>query len=107
MKGGTLRRAVRAVCAELPAGATGVRLSRPQDASLPQCRTDLTEDAHTHLYACARLPAQVRERAAAARDAARRLVKKSRELSDQADVLIREAEAATAALRETMRRATG
>ena len=57
--------------------------------------------------ACARLPAQVREQAAAAREAARRLVKRSRELADQADVLMREAEAATAALRETMRRTTG
>ena len=73
----------------------------------PQCRTDLTESARTHLYACTRLPAQIRERAAAAREAARSLVKKSRELSDQADVLLREAEAATAALRETMRRLTG
>jgi hypothetical protein len=50
------------------------------------------------------LPAEVRQRAREARDAARRLVKYGSELRDHADVLMREAEAAVAALRETMQR---
>jgi len=37
----------------------------------PQCHADLTESIRTHLYACTMLPAQVRERAVAAREAAR------------------------------------
>ena len=48
------------------------------------------------------LPAEMRQRAREARDAARRLVKHSGELQDNADVLMREAEAAVAALRETI-----
>lgn len=50
------------------------------------------------------LPEEVRLRAQEAREAARRLVKESSRLRDQADVLMREAEAAIAALRETMQR---
>jgi hypothetical protein len=53
------------------------------------------------------LPEEVRLRAQAARAAARRLVKESGQLNDQSDVLMREAEVAIAALRETMRRASG
>ena len=49
------------------------------------------------------LPVEVRRRAHAARE--RRLVKESHELSDAADVLLREAEAALHALRDTMRKA--
>jgi galactokinase len=59
-----------------------------------------------HLFSCAMLPEEVRQRAREVRDAARRLVKHSSELRDHADVLMREAEAAIAALRETMRRTT-
>ena len=70
----------------------------------PRCRTDLTESIRGHLYGCATLPAEIRQRAQEARDAARRLVKESQQLTDHADVLIREAEAAVAALRETMQR---
>ena len=73
----------------------------------PRCRADLTEGLRGHLYACTMLPEEVRRRAQEARDAARRLVKQSRQLSDCADVLMREAEAAVDALRETMRRAAG
>jgi len=51
------------------------------------------------------LPVEVRRRAHAAREAARRLVKESHELSDAADMLLREAEAALHALRDTMRKA--
>jgi hypothetical protein len=53
------------------------------------------------------LPEEVRLRAQEARAAARRLVKESGQLHDQSDVLMREAEIATAALRATMRRASG
>ena len=67
---------------------------------------DLTEQLREHLYNCLMLPGEVRRKAREARAAARRLVKES-QLSDQADVLTREAEAAIAALRETMRRASG
>ena len=66
--------------------------------------TDLTENVRAHIYECTVLPVEVRLRARAARDAARRLVKQSSELTDRADVLMREAEAAIAALRDTMRR---
>lgn len=57
----------------------------------PHCRADLTESLRGHLYACAMLPAEVRQRAREVRDVARRLVKDSRQLSDRADVLMREA----------------
>ena len=70
----------------------------------PHCHTDLTENVRAHIYECTVLPVEVRLRARAARDAARRLVKQSSELTDRADVLMREAEAAIAALRDTMRR---
>jgi len=70
----------------------------------PFCHTDLTASIRTHLYACALLPAEVRRRAQEARDAARHLVKQSQQLRDNADVLIREAEAALHTLRATLRR---
>ena len=69
----------------------------------PWCHVDLTDSIREHLYGCAMLPAEVRRRAAGARDAARSLVKRSLELRDAADVAIREAEAALYALRNTMR----
>jgi len=56
----------------------------------------------THLYLCTIVPYAVRQRAQAVRDAARILVKQSGGLRDQADVLMRVAEAAAASLRETM-----
>jgi len=70
----------------------------------PSCRADLTESIHAHLYSCAMLPEEVRRRARATREAARRLVKESRQIADRADVLIREAEVTVAALRQTWRR---
>ena len=78
----------------------------------PRCRRDLTEMVRSHLYGCGTLPAEVRRRAQTLRDAAQHLVKESRRLRDQADVLIREAEVALdesrralwAALRTTHRR---
>jgi len=70
----------------------------------PRCRTDLTESIRSHLYGCAMLPAEIRQQAQEVRDAARRLVKESHQPTDRADILMREAEAAVAALRETMQR---
>ena len=60
----------------------------------PHCRRDLTAIVRTHLYSCGVLPADVRSRAHRLREAAELLVKKSRQLRDEADVLIREAEVA-------------
>jgi len=77
----------------------GVRLH-----ACPWCHTDLTDTIRAHLYACTMLPAEVRRRAQAARDAARSLVKRSLELRDAADVAMREAEAAIQSLRETLRK---
>jgi hypothetical protein len=71
----------------------------------PQCRTDLTESMRAHIYGCTMLPAEVRRRAVAARDSSRKLVKETHQLGDRADVLMRDAEAAIAALRESMKRA--
>lgn len=71
----------------------------------PRCRLDLTERLRDHLYGCTLLPGEVRWRAREARAAAQQAVKHSHELSDRADVLMREAEAAIAALRKTMQRA--
>jgi len=70
----------------------------------PRCHADMTEGLRGHLYGCGTLPGEVRRRAQEVRDAARKLVKQGIELTDRADVLIREAEAAIAALRETVRR---
>jgi hypothetical protein len=74
----------------------------------PRCRKDLTENVRSHLYGCAMLPSEVRLRAQAVREAARRLVKQSQELVGTADVLVREAEAglfeSQQALRTEMRK---
>ena len=69
----------------------------------PRCRRDLTDSVREHLYGCRLLPQSVRRLATAARDAARILVKETQQLRATADVLTREAEAAVAALRETLR----
>src|SRR5262249_38308512 len=69
----------------------------------PWCRRDLTDSVREHLYQCTLLPESVRRAAKAARDTARILVKGSQQLRATADVLMREAEAAVAALRETLR----
>jgi hypothetical protein len=69
----------------------------------PGCHADLTEGIRGHLHACERLPETVREKARASRDIAQRLVKQSIYLRDRADVLMREAEATIAALRDTWR----
>ena len=56
-----------------------------------------------HLYSCAMLPEEVRQRVREARDAAGKLINQA---ADRADGRMREAVAAIAALRETMRRTT-
>lgn len=62
------------------------------------------DSTREHLYACSMLPEAVRARAQQVRDIARKLVKESERLSSVAYVLMAEAEAAIAELRETMRR---
>jgi len=68
----------------------------------PQCRRDLTDNVRSHLYGCAVLPAEVRQKAQTLREAARHLVKESRQLRGRADVLAREAEAAVEANRRAL-----
>jgi len=75
--------------AELAADALGSRTNL-----CPHCRRDLTQSARAHVYSCAILPAEVRLKAQAVREAAQHLVKESQQLRDTSDVLIREAEAA-------------
>jgi len=70
----------------------------------PECNAELLDNVRSHLYSCSMLPAEVRRRAQVAKETARALVKRGRELSDRADVLIREAEAALHTLQETIRR---
>lgn len=60
----------------------------------PQCRRDLSEDVRSHVYGCAILPDEVRQKAQTLREVAQQLVKESRQLRNDADVLMREAEAA-------------
>jgi len=69
----------------------------------PRCRVDLTESVRGHLYSCAMLPENVHLRAREARDATAKLIRQNYQAADGADVLLREAEAAIAALRDTMR----
>jgi len=69
----------------------------------PHCHADLTDSIRAHLYGCTMLPALVRHRAQAAREAARNLVRPSHQVSNRADVRMREAEAALHALRASMR----
>jgi hypothetical protein len=69
----------------------------------PWCRRDLTDSVREHLYQCALVPENVRRAAKEARDTARILVKETQQLRATADVLMREAETAAAALRETLR----
>jgi len=66
----------------------------------PRCRKDLTENARGHIYGCATLPAELLLRAREVQEAAQRLVK---QLVDNADVLIREYEAAFVAARQALR----
>jgi len=65
------------------------------------CRADLTASIRAHLTACAMLPEQLRRRVKAAREVTQRLIKRSYQLSERADVLMREVEAALEALNAT------
>jgi hypothetical protein len=67
----------------------------------PLCNEDLTDGVRTHLYGCAMAPETVRRKAQTTRDTARRLVKQSRQLKDDADLLSREAEALLDTVRHT------
>ena len=59
----------------------------------PRCRTDLTASVRAHLFGCPILPEEIQRRTHEVRDAAQVLIKRSQELADRSDVLIREAEA--------------
>src|SRR5262245_56289586 len=59
----------------------------------PRCRRDITEGVSAHVFSCVLLPCELRQRAQNVRDAAQIFIKRSQELSDRSDVLIREAEA--------------
>jgi hypothetical protein len=82
----------------------GADVFRRLNSLCPRCRGDLTQSLRGHLYSCPLVLPILRQRVQEARDAACRLVKESIQGTDRADVLMREAEAAVAALRETMRR---
>jgi len=69
------------------------------------CGADLTESIRAHLTACAMLPEPLRQRVKEAREVTLRLIKRSYQLSDRTDVLMREVEAALDALNETRERA--
>ena len=94
--------------AECQGCATGYRMTElttdlfgGRELLCPRCRANLIGSVRSHLYSCAMLPATVRQRARDSRDAARRLVKQSRELGDRADVLMRELESTLRSLWET------
>jgi len=70
----------------------------------PKCRADLTASLRSHLYECVLVPKDVRARAVDAQETTRRLVKEAGQLTDRANVLMREAESAFDALRQTMRK---
>lgn len=69
----------------------------------PRCRVDLTESVRGHLYGCVTLPTELRLMVGDTRDAARKLVAQRYQAPDHVHVLMREAEATFAALRETMK----
>jgi len=71
----------------------------------PRCRQDLTEAVRAHLFRCAMLPAEVRRRAQAVREAAQYLVKQSQQARERSDVLIRGAEAALLEMQRALREA--
>ncbi len=78
-------------------------LVKGQTHYCPFCHRDLIESVRAHLYECTMLPPLVRRRAREARETARRLVKRSHELTHAAEVLLRETEVAVKSLREAMR----
>ena len=71
----------------------------------PRCRKDLTENVRSHLFSCGELPSEIRERTREVREAAQILIKRSHELSDRSDILMREAEAHLFASQQALRAA--
>jgi hypothetical protein len=74
-----------------------------KSACCPHCQVDLTETIRNHLYACPTSPEATRQKARETRETSRMLVKHSHELASRADLLMREAEVAVAALRDAMK----
>ena len=70
-------------CSKLQLSELGADLLSGRTHLCPQCRRDLTDIVRTHLYGCAVLPVDVRQKAQALRKAARLLVKESRRLHEQ------------------------
>jgi hypothetical protein len=71
----------------------------------PRCRMDLTASVRAHLFSCSVLPAEIQRRTQEVREAAQILVKRSQQLVDTSDVLIREAEAHLLERQQALRRA--
>ena len=69
----------------------------------PRCRTDLTQNVRGHLFSCVTLPSEIKQRSREVREAAQILIKRSQELSDRSDVLIRQAEARLFAQQRALR----
>ena len=66
-----------------------------------RCRQDLTESIRAHLRSCSELPEQLRQKVQETREATQRLLKRSRELLNQADTAMREMDASRAQLNST------
>src|SRR5215470_5597573 len=73
----------------------------------PRGHVDLSASVRAHLSACSWLPRVVRHGVEAARVTAGKLINERGSARSEADYLMREAEAAFAALREAIRQATG
>ncbi|HEY7541892.1 MAG TPA: hypothetical protein VIF11_17240 [Methylomirabilota bacterium] len=84
---------------ELAADPVGHRLHL-----CPACRTDLTASLRAHLTTCPVVPGQVRPSEESSAPPARRHAGENRGLSSRTDALMREAEAAIDAFRESIRR---
>jgi hypothetical protein len=68
------------------------------------CRRDLTESVRAHLVSCSRIPEQLRQKVRETCEVTQKLLKRSHELLDHTDVLVREIEAIRAELNATRRR---
>src|SRR5262245_37797021 len=107
--GRVLLRQCRCAFTVLEAGfqhdATGRGYAGRLDEPVPRCRTDLTKNVRGHFSSCVTLPSEIKQRAREVREAAQILIKRSQELSDRSDVLIREAEARLFESQRALRRA--
>jgi len=68
------------------------------------CHCDLTDSVRAHVLTCSTLPEQLRQRVRNAREVGQRLLKRSHQLVDRADVLKRELDATWRELGETRMR---